>query len=417
MEPLALTSIVQSRLWKSTEKIWPNSIALSAKSALDMTSSPLVSPPPLKRRRVSLPERPCVAISSDISDPGEHGVSSRGSCPPHALRVFSWNVNGIDPFLPDNTPKITTFLSSPPQTEKPTTHQSIRASLLDWSWPHIVCLQEVKIAPTDIKTQAAFKRQVNTSLAVENDGDHDGESPQDHHYDVHFSLPRDKYNATGFGGKVHGVCTLVRQDLPGVKIGTVKWDLEGRVIICEMTTDQLAVINVYAVNGTMYDYRDPESGKVIGTRHDRKRSFHTHLCNEVKAYEAKGWNVVIIGDINISRSSKDSFPQLRLGEAHVRNRADFERKFITELRMVDTFRFLKRDERKYTYRPTNKPWGEGGDRVDMALVTKGLSSRLEDADMLDTEKDRGPSDHVPLYISLSAQSGDTPTWRRTGKDN
>jgi len=89
-------------------------------------------------------------------------------------------------------------------------------------------------------------------------------------YNVHLSLPRDRHNARGFGGKVYGVCTLARYDLPESgcigEVETVGWDLEGRVLVYKLPTRNLAVINVYAVNGTENDYHDPDTGEVAGTR-------------------------------------------------------------------------------------------------------------------------------------------------------
>ncbi|KAL9098611.1 MAG: hypothetical protein Q9163_005763 [Psora crenata] len=355
--------------------------------------SPKVSPPPLKRRRVSQPTIPSTtaAISS-------RAISSATLSTPttRTLRIFSWNINGITPFLPPSTPKITTFFTSPAKV-KPASPPSLRACLLRWSWPHIVGLQEIKIARTDHKTQASVRRIVNAPL------DYEGPDVGNNRlYDAHFCLPRDRYNATGFGGKVYGVCMLVRRDLEAEEVKSVNWDLEGRVQLCEIPGQNLVVFNVYAVNGTSSDYRDPQTGKVVGSRHDRKRAFHTLLSNEVKQYETMGWSAVVIGDINISRTTIDSFPQLRMGEEHVKNRADFERKFMHGLGMIDTFRRLKGDERKYSYRPPTKPWGSGGDRVDMCLVSKGLAPRLDDADILDNVNERGPSDHVPLCLTLSA---------------
>lgn len=181
------------------------------------------------------------------------------------------------------------------------------------------------------------------------------------------------------------------------------WDLEGRVQVIEIPSHGLILYNIYAVNGTTNDYRSPTTGKVIGTRNDRKIAFHSLLANEVAAYGAKGWEAVVAGDINISRTHIDSFPQLRMGEEHVRNRADFEEKFIKKLGMVDTFRLMHGIEKKYSYRPTNKPWGAGGDRADMILVTKGLRESVKMADVLDSELERGPSDHVPLSVELEVK--------------
>ena len=184
------------------------------------------------------------------------------------------------------------------------------------------------------------------------------------------------------------------------KVRGVEWDLEGRVLLIEMPRLDLVVVNVYAINGTTSDYRDPKSGKVVGTRHDRKRAFHALLAGEVKGYEQQGWEVLVAGDINISRAKVDSFPQLRMGEEHVKNRADFEERIIREIGMIDTFRLKQGMMEKYSYRPTNKPWGSGGDRVDMILVTRGVREHVEEADILDSAEERGPSDHVPLYLKL-----------------
>lgn len=182
------------------------------------------------------------------------------------------------------------------------------------------------------------------------------------------------------------------------------WDQEGRVLLAEIPSREIVIINVYGVNGTTNDYRDPESGKVIGKRHDRKRQFHSLLRDEVRRYEVMGWAVVLVGDINISRAVIDSFPQLRMGSDHVKNRADFEEKFMGELRMLDIFRAVRGQERKYTYRPRNKPWGAGGDRVDLILVSKG--TKVTEVDVLDSEEERGPSDHVPLFAEVDISDRD-----------
>ena len=207
---------------------------------------------------------------------------------------------------------------------------------------------------------------------------------------------------------MYGVCTFIRRDVPEPVTKTVEWDLEGRVSLVEISQWRVMVVNVYAVNGTTNDYRDSATGKVLGDRHDRKRIFHSLLCDEIRRYEDSGWDVVVAGDINISRTHIDSFPQLRMGEEHVRNRADFEEKFIKNLGMVDTFRLVHGEQKKFSYRPRNKPWGAGGDRVDMILVTKGFKTqhRMREADILDSEEERGPSDHMPLFVQLDIGPGE-----------
>ena len=363
--------------------------------------SPEVSPPPLKRRRISGPSLERIPPPLPSSPPSLPAFVLHSTALADSFYIYSWNINGIGPFLPPSTLPITNFLK-PASSSKISSKfiafgPSLRANLKRWKWPHILCLQEVKIAPTDTKTQASVRRVVNSPL----DSTDENSSSRDL-YDAHFCLPRDRHNATGFGGKVYGVCTLIRRDVPEPVTKTVEWDLEGRVSLVEIPTWRVTVVNFYAVNGTTNDYRDPATGKVIGDRHDRKRIFHSLLRDEVRRYEDKGWDVVVAGDMNISRSHIDSFPQLRMGEEHVRNRADFEEKFIKDLDMLDTFRLVHGQQRKFTYRPRNKPWGAGGDRVDMILVTKGLGAqgRIREAGILDSEEERGPSDHVPLFVGL-----------------
>lgn len=336
---------------------------------------------------------------------------------------------------------------------------SLRRCLRRWGWPAVVSLQEVKIAREDTATKNAVRRAVNPSTLSssrshdeENDmGEEDGGGPQ---YDVWFGLPRDNFNARGPGGsgsgRVYGVCMLVRRDVAeteGVRVREVEWDLEGRVLALEIPWASagdgsevsaeermegvgagqgrrggLVVFGIYAVNGTTLPYREPVTGIITGDRHAHKRRFHTHLREEVAGYEGAGWDVVVAGDLNISRSSLDAYPSQRVGVDHVANRADFEENFMNArggLRMMDSFREMKGEERKYTYRPPGRVWGAGMDRVDLIMYSRGMGRngsvegkgseqrkarkrwRLVDADILDLEEERGPSDHVPLYVDVS----------------
>ncbi len=372
-----------------------------------------VSPPPLKRRRLS-----STPLASQLPPPIQLIPPSRtSSALIETLLIYSWNINGVQSFLPPTTPPITKFFAPSSRPKNKLCQPSLRACLRRWGWPHVVFLQEVKISPSDTQTPDLLRRAINPPR------DAVGEPVTTSHcYDADFCLPRDRYNATGFGGRVYGVCTLIRQDIaPDAKIKTVDWDLEGRVQIVELPSSGLVLFNIYAVNGTTNDYRDSDTGKVIGNRHDRKKAFHSLLANHVRHYEQNGWHVIIAGDINISRTSIDSFPQLRMGADHVANRADFEEKFIKGLGMLDTFRLLHGERRKYSYRPRIKPWGAGGDRVDMILATKGLKEAVKGADVLDSELERGPSDHVPLFLEIQVpprhKDEDSPNAMPTIKDN
>jgi exonuclease III len=312
-----------------------------------------ISPSPTRRQRLSAPPLLAPLIPSQAITRLEG----------HMLRIFSWNFNGIAPFL---QPSITSFFLSSirnkeklgnsikslgrksgepkrpsPKLKTPGTSPitpnpvvanesiSLAACLKRWKYPSVVCLQEVKISPTDTKTQQAVRQAVKACESM-SEGDNNDAS-----YTANFNLPRDKFNARGSGGKIYGVCTLVRNVLLGSQdappqIKKVKWDLEGRVLLLELPEKQIVVFNVYTVNGTENPHHDPDTGIVTGNRHDRKRALHTELVTECKQYEERGWIVVVPGDINIARSPLDGLPGIRLGNAHVKNRADFEMKFLFE---------------------------------------------------------------------------------------
>lgn len=375
-----------------------------------------VSPPPLKRRRLSLDKDTTVFPNPDV------------------LSIYSHNVNGIGPYL---QPAITKFFK-PTQKDgnafEPAT-LSLRDCLRRYGWPTILFLQEVKIAPRDSATVKALERAVSAEA---------GSTEPD--YCVHVCLPSDKHNVRGSGGKVYGVASIIRKDFFNQRvsrIGTVDWDREGRFLVCETKPDttgrRLAIFNVYAVNGTDLPYKDPDTGEVRGTRHDRKLAVHKLLAGECRSLEASGYDVVIAGDLNVARATIDGHPRLRTyPPQHCINRADFEARFFSssdadddatsphikdsggphQLGMIDTFRHVHSQTKGYTYYPRGKAFGESCDRVDLIMVSHSLGDSIVDAGILATAADRGPSDHVPLYVKLrlddSAEKSVQPGARDAG---
>ncbi|KAH0388778.1 exodeoxyribonuclease III, partial [Aureobasidium melanogenum] len=346
-----------------------------------------ISPPPLKRRR--------------LGDNETEPATSPKNIPNEArFCVYSWNVNGIQPFV--QKPITSFFQSKKPSSKQQTTEATTTASLRDFlrrhSWPTILCLQEVKINPSDEATKSAVRQAVRSTKESEPD------------YEAHFCLPTDPNNARGFGRKVYGVCTIIRKSFvtkyqPTVR--SVDWDLEGRFQIVEIEEPQLSIWNIYAVNGTDNPYKDSKTGTVIGTRHGRKLAVHKHMLDEAKSLEAQGFSVILAGDMNIARSHLDGRPNLRtFPQQHAINRADFNKKFFDAdegLKAVDTYRHIHGDEKGYTYYPRGRKFGSSCDRVDLIICSKSLEERIIDAGICATEKERGPSDHVPLFATFELE--------------
>ena len=298
---------------------------------------------------------------------------------------MSWNVNGVAPLLQKRISFDPTMSLYP-----------LRTFLKRHDWPDMLCLQEVKINNKDTLTQRRLQQAAN-----------EGGNPGDPEYNIVFSLPRDKHNATGFGGKVHGVATLTRQDT-ALCVQTIRmpdWDLEGRILIHE--SRELVIINGYWVNGTDSPYRNPAAGKPDGDRHGLKLRYHQNILNEVLEYERKGRRVIMVGDMNVARKPIDGFPNLRTSPAqHVKNRYDFNQKFFNDelgMRGIDVFRHFHGDQKKYTYRSRNRPWGSSMDRVDLIIASRDLVEQddaLVGSDICDNQLDRGHSDHVPLWVTV-----------------
>ncbi|KAF1978888.1 DNase I-like protein, partial [Bimuria novae-zelandiae CBS 107.79] len=218
-------------------------------------------------------------------------------------------------------------------------------------------------------------------------------------------------------GKVYGVCSIIREDLVqnlNAQVRTVDWDKEGRVSVVELKTasTKFALFNIYAVNGTDNPYRDPATGAVRGTRHDRKLAFHRLLMEECLSLENNGWKVLLAGDMNVAPARIDGHPRLRTSpQQHVVNRADFDTKFLREKNQaevnvfngVDVWRKSHKEEARYTYFPGSRGLGSSCDRVDYAIAGRSMRDRgmVTGSGILDSEAERGPSDHVPIWIEIS----------------
>jgi exodeoxyribonuclease-3 len=156
------------------------------------------------------------------------------------------------------------------------------------------------------------------------------------------------------------------------------WDEEGRVLLLE--TDELALFNVYAVNGTT-----PE-------RHAFKRAFLERLRDEAHRVAKP---LILAGDWNVSRSRIDVHPRLRTEPLHALARAQMNDSFIPELGLVDVFRELHPTERAYTWFARSRTLDAA--RVDYFLISRSLLPRVLEARVLE---DRRGSDHAPLTLRL-----------------
>jgi exodeoxyribonuclease-3 len=171
-----------------------------------------------------------------------------------------------------------------------------------------------------------------------------------------------------------------------------EWDLEGRVVVVRKTG--LAIVNVYAVNGTSKPYFDAAGG-VAGDRHALKRRFQSSVMDLGRELRKEG-PVIMAGDWNVSRTVLDTHPRLRTEEAHARARTEFDARLTAE-GFIDIWRELHPGERAYTWFNRRSRRLDAA-RVDYALVSSDLVPCIGAADIL--EPLSSWSDHAPVALEL-----------------
>lgn len=235
--------------------------------------------------------------------------------------------------------------------------------------PDVLCLQELRIRGQD----SADIARLQAALPG---------------YRCHFSLARDARNVTFRGGRMYGVATFVRGRW---RAEVPTWDLEGRIVVVRKTG--LAVVNVYAVNGTSKPYYN-EQGQVSGDRHAFKRRFQAQVLQLGYELRREG-SVILAGDWNVSRTALDTYPRLRTEQPHVRARAELDAG-LTQNGFVDIWRERHPAERTYTWF-NRRARGLDAARVDYILVSDDLVGRARSADIM---KLLPWSDHAPVSLEL-----------------
>ena len=276
------------------------------------------------------------------------------------MRGVSWNIENLAPWL-DGEPS-------------PLAAQHARVGS-----PDVLCLQEVRIRPQDEDRIA----RMHAALPG---------------FTCHASLNRDRHNGGFRGGRAYGVATWLRDELEAIPL-RFAWDSEGRVIVTGVPSLGLAIVNVYAVNGSSRPHRDAAHGAPHGTRHEFKQRFIERLGDELQALREQGTELLLMGDWNVSRTRQDTTPRLRTEEPHATARRRFNDEFVAGLDLIDAFRHLHPDDRAYTwFNPRSRR--PDAARVDFALLGRGLLPRLADAGIDALPEMRPGSDHAPVWIEL-----------------
>lgn len=254
-----------------------------------------------------------------------------------AMRILSWNVNGIR------------------AVEK--------KGFLEWftrESPDVLCLQETKIS----------EEQVSASLR------------QVEGYSSYFSCAEKK----GYSGVA--LYTKTQPELVTSGLDIDVFDKEGRVLVADY--GQFLLFNVYFPNG-----------RSSAERLAYKLQFYDAFLAVIEARKGQGRNIVVCGDVNTAHRAIDlARPKANEDTSGFlpEERAWIDK--LLAHGYVDTFRVFNQAPENYTYwdqmsraRERNVGW-----RIDYFFVNETFADRVKAAYIL---PDVIGSDHCPVGIEIS----------------
>jgi exodeoxyribonuclease-3 len=253
------------------------------------------------------------------------------------MHLVSWNVNGIRAIVKKN------FLEDIQQIN-----------------PDILCLQETKGQPEDVKNALALL--------------------EDYHIYVNSSKARKGYSGTAILTRTEPI--EVQNDM-----GIEEHDQEGRVITA--TYENFHLVTVYT----------PNSGEGM-KRLDYRATWDVAFKEHIAALQATK-PVIVCGDLNVAHTEIDiARPKANYNKTsgYTQTEIDGLDNLLAE-GLFDTFRHFHPDEVRYSWwnyrfnaRARNVGW-----RIDYFLASQGMQDQIEGADIYN---DIMGSDHCPVALKI-----------------
>ena len=319
------------------------------------------------------------------------------------VRILCWNVDTPVPFLQLPKSKLRSAASTSPGIVPGSDPRLLRKLLRRHAFPDFVCLQEVRARHSDKEWIAALRLAANFGTHRAPEGADAGPSGDAVGTDAETAEPKytmfHSLNRAVRAQRHFGVATFVRAPSAVAAAREVDWDAEGRVLVLEMKAGW-ALVNVYALNGSEFMWRDPLGAAPPKTRNERKREFNRLLLGECLGLQRRGLRVVLVGDFNIALTEEDCHPRLRTEYPHGLARTEFREQFIAGANVVDVFRERHPDLRAYSWFSKGKPQGTDCSRVDYALVDRDLKDKVVEMTYLENPEERVHSDHAPFILEM-----------------
>ena len=261
------------------------------------------------------------------------------------MKIIAWNINGIKAIL----------------------KKEDLTNLINNEDPDIFCLGETKISCPFIE----IKEELNNKLKEK--------------YFNYWSpcKTRSGYSGTAIFSKKEPIDVVY-----GLNINNTEYDDEGRIITCEYK--KFYLIHVYT----------PNSGEGLKRLDFRVNTWDKMFIKYINKLQEKK-PIILCGDLNVAHKEidiKNSKTNLKTAGFTLEERDSFDI-LLTKLNIIDTFRYLKPSEIKYSYwsyrfnsREKNIGW-----RIDYFLVSEKILKKVENSDIL---TDIYGSDHAPIKLEI-----------------
>ena len=266
------------------------------------------------------------------------------------MKIVSWNVNGLRSINGQN----------PKRKYGKVFRKNKLFEYLDKEQPDIMCIQETKSAPEQIKEELLHPPG----------------------YTGYSSWSRLK---KGYSGVV--TYTKEKPKTVVTNVGVDEYDVEGRLIQTDF--DDFSVFNIYFPNGTSGQHRV-----------DYKLRFYDDVFRFIEEHRMKQPNILVTGDYNTAHHPIDlARPKDNEDTSGFLPEEREKMDEVEQMGYVDTFRQFTKDGGHYTWwsnrgraRDNNVGW-----RIDYHRVTEDLNSKVKNSYH---QPDVTGSDHCPIVIEL-----------------
>lgn len=267
------------------------------------------------------------------------------------LKIVSWNVNGYRSIVGQNPRKV----------GKNEESNNILFEYIEKENPDIVCIQETKTEPTQLKEEYY--------------------APQGYEAFYNWSKARKGYSGVA-------IFTKIKPSSIQTEIGLERFDIEGRILRADY--DGFTLLNIYFPNGTSGMHRVAY-----------KLEFYDAIFTYTNELRKSGIPLIMCGDYNTAHKEIDlAQPELNQNTSGFLPEERAKLDWMVEHGWIDTFRVFTKEGGHYTWwdpktfsRHKNIGW-----RIDYHFITENLAANLQNS--YHRPEIMG-SDHCPIVLELN----------------